>query len=73
MSATATARMGAAKIVIEARGCIECGAEHASAWKPVKIVVILVGRSLHQVVVSRCAACAAPQPKQLELQQVGGS
>ena len=71
MSAAATARVGEAKIAIEVRGCIDCGTEHASGWKPAKIVGILVGKSLHQVVVSRCAACASPVHQQLDLDQIG--
>lgn len=73
MSQAAVSRVGEAKVIIDVRGCIDCGTEYASGWKPAKIVGILVGKHLHQVVISRCNGCGSPTPIQLELEQVGGS
>jgi hypothetical protein len=70
----ATFQIGAARLTINLHGCIECGAENPSAWKAAQILGAVIGRKVIQFPVYRCAACAAPEPKQLELAaNVGGS
>ncbi len=57
--------IGKAKIDVVARGCIDCGAEHASGWTTARLVtfkgVDSNGRKVGMaaVWVSRCADCQA--------------
>ena len=49
--------IGKAKIDLDIRGCIDCGAEYSSGWEIAKVIEIKIAGKAYQAEVHRCADC----------------